>query len=62
MLNLGVVTRSFANMTPDECAARMQELGFACTELCFTFKDLNCWAYNGCCDVSALTPRAAASI
>lgn len=60
MLNLGVVTRSFANMTPDECAARMQELGFACTELCFTFKDLNCWAYNGCCDVSVLTPRAAA--
>lgn len=58
MLNLGIVTRSFPNWSVEDCAARMADLGFACTELCFTFSDLSGWNYNGCGDLSALTPSA----
>lgn len=62
MLHLGVVTRSFSDWTAEECAVKMAQSGFACTELCFQFRDLDCWRYNGCADISALTPKTAADI
>lgn len=62
MLNLGMVSRSLSSFTPEECADRMAHSGFRCTELCFTFQGLDCWHYNGCADLSALTPQKAAAI
>ncbi len=47
MLNIGCTTRSFGGMRVADTAARMREIGFQCTELCFVQEDLPGWAYNG---------------
>jgi sugar phosphate isomerase/epimerase len=53
-MNIGIVTRSFNNMTTLEAAETMAMHGFKCTELCFTQKDCNYWVYNGTSDISEL--------
>ena len=58
MLNFGITTRSFSGLSVAGCAARMREIGVQCTELCFVFSDLHCWAYNGIGNVEALTSEA----
>ncbi len=47
MLNIGCTTRAFGGKTVAETAARMHEIGFLCTELCFVQEDLGGWTYNG---------------
>ena len=47
MLNIGCTTRAFSGKTVAETAARMHEIGFQCTELCFVHEDLPGWVYNG---------------
>ncbi|MBE6952802.1 MAG: sugar phosphate isomerase/epimerase [Ruminococcaceae bacterium] len=61
MLNFGITTRSFNGLSAEACAARMREIGLKCTELCFVFSDLNCWAYNGVADISVLTSETVRS-
>ena len=46
-MKVGVVTRSFPNMTNREVACFMQENGYPTTELCLTATDSPCWKYNG---------------
>ena len=58
MLHFGITTRSFNGLSVAACAQRMKEIGVKCTELCFVFSDLNCWAYNGTADLSVLTSDA----
>jgi g-D-glutamyl-meso-diaminopimelate peptidase len=53
-MNIGIVTRSFKNMTASESAKTMAAHNFKCTELCFTQKDCNYWAYNGMSDITGL--------
>lgn len=54
-MNIGVVTRSFPELTNDETAKLMSESGLTSTELCFSQTDSNYWVYNGRSDVSELT-------
>ena len=44
MLNFGITTRSFRDMTNAETAQRMHDIGFKCTELCFVQSDSPGWA------------------
>ena len=62
MIQVGVVSRSFSNWAYADVAARMREQGFSSTELCFMFKEVNTWCYNGSTDMSALTDELAAKI
>jgi len=62
MIQVGVVSRTFPEWAYADVAARMRELGFVSTELCFTFKECNVWAYNGSADLSPLTGKRAAEI
>ena len=55
MLNIGITTRSFPNMTNEEAAKRMQAIGFKCTELCFVQSDSPGWKYNGITDISEMS-------
>ena len=47
MLNIGCTTRAFNGKSVADTAARMHEIGFLCTELCFVHEDLPGWTYNG---------------
>ncbi len=62
MMQVGVVSRAFNGWAYTDVAKRMEELGFASTELCFLFKEVNTWAYNGSADMSPLTDKLAAEI
>ncbi|NSW90313.1 MAG: hypothetical protein HPY74_06480 [Firmicutes bacterium] len=61
-MNIGIVTRSFKNMTTQEAAETMVKHGFKCTELCFSQKDCNYWVYNGTSDISDLTNQRVSEI
>jgi sugar phosphate isomerase/epimerase len=61
-LDIGVVTRSFPELSNRECAELMARNGFRSTELCFSQTDAKYWVYNGRCDISALTDARAREI
>lgn len=54
-MNLGVVTRSFPNLTNRETAEQLAANGFTCTELCFSQTDSKYWIYNGRADLAEMT-------
>ncbi len=62
MLEVGVVTRSFHNMTIEECSIEMSKREFSSTEVCFTFTDADYWQYNGRKDMSGLTAKIGAKV
>lgn len=62
MMNVGVVSRSFPELTNREAAELLQNNGFTLTELCFACKDSKYWVYNGRSDLSTLTDEKAAEV
>lgn len=62
MIEIGVVSRSFPDLTNAEVAAFLAEGGFASTELCFKNADADYWVYNGRSDLSAMTNERSARI
>ncbi|TDQ40780.1 sugar phosphate isomerase/epimerase family protein [Aureibacillus halotolerans] len=61
-MNIGVVTRSFPEMSNKEAAAFMAKNHFTSTELCFSQTDSNFWVYNGRSDLSHLTSERVGDI
>ncbi len=61
-MKLGVVTRSFPDLTNRETADLLAQNGFVCTELCFSQTDSPFWVYNGRSDISELSDRRCARI
>lgn len=61
-MDIGITTRSFPDMTNAEAAARMREIGFTCTELCFVQSDSNYWVYNGRSDLADMSDARFAEI
>ncbi|HBN86384.1 MAG TPA: hypothetical protein DDZ89_21380 [Clostridiales bacterium] len=62
MINVGVVSRSFPELTNQETAQLMHSNGFTVTELCFACKDSPYWVYNGRSDLSTLTDEKAGEV
>jgi sugar phosphate isomerase/epimerase len=62
MLNLGITTRSFRGLTNAETAKRMHDIGYRCTELCFSQTDSPYWVYNGLTDLSQMSDARFAEI
>ena len=62
MLNIGITTRSFRGLTNEETAKRMGEIGYKCTELCFSQADSSYWVYNGLTDLSQMSDARFAEI
>lgn len=56
-MDVGIVTRSFPDMTTEEAANFIQEKGFKWVELCFSQRDCNYWKYNSRSDLDGLTPE-----
>lgn len=54
-MDIGVVTRSFPELTNAQAAEAIASQGFRSTELCFSQTDSNYWVYNGTSDLSSLT-------
>jgi sugar phosphate isomerase/epimerase len=54
-MRVGIVTRSFPEMTNQQAAVFMREKGFTSTELCLSQTDSKYWVYNGTSDISGLT-------
>ncbi|MDB5085837.1 MAG: xylose isomerase-like barrel protein [Bacilli bacterium] len=54
-MDVGVVTRSFPNLSNEETANLLAENGFKWTELCFSQTDSKFWVYNGVSDLNDLT-------
>ena len=54
-MDLGVVTRSFPQLTNQETADLLATNGFRWTELCFKQTDSDYWVYNGRSDMSGMT-------
>ena len=52
-MKVGIVTRSFPEMTNEQAAAFMAQTGFETTELCLSQTDSKYWVYNGISDISA---------
>jgi sugar phosphate isomerase/epimerase len=52
---IGVVSRSFPQLSNEQASELLANNGFRYTELCFTQTDSNYWAYNGRADLSVLT-------
>lgn len=61
-INIGVVTRSFPELSNEEVALLLAEQKFKCTELCFVQTDSNYWVYNGSSDLEALTDEKSIKI
>lgn len=61
-MQVGIVTRSFPEMTNQQAAGFMAENGFTVTELCLVQQDSNYWVYNGTSDISDLTEKKVAGI
>ncbi len=61
-MEVGVVTRSFPQMTNKEAAAFMARTGFTTTELCLSQTDSKYWVYNGTSDISGLTEKRVTEI
>lgn len=56
-MRVGIVTRSFPEMTNQQAAVFMREKGFTSTELCLSQTDSKYWVYNGTSDISRLTDQ-----
>lgn len=54
-MDVGVVTRSFGQLTNEQTADLLAEKGFRWTELCFSQTDSKYWVYNGRSDLSDMT-------
>jgi sugar phosphate isomerase/epimerase len=54
-MDVGVVTRSFPDLSNRETAELLSRNGFRWTELCLSQTDSNYWVYNGRSDLSDLT-------
>lgn len=54
-MEIGVVSRSFPELTNEETAILMQKNNIKWTELCLNAKDSNYWVYNGRSDMSSFT-------
>ena len=61
-MDLGVVTRSFPELTNEETAELLSSNGFKWTELCFSQTDSTYWVYNGRSDLSDMTNERSADI
>ncbi len=61
-MDIGVVSRSFPQLTNEEIAELLSKNGFRWTELCFLSKDSNYWVYNGRSDISSLTDEKSSGI
>src|SRR5690625_3159766 len=54
-MNLGVVSRSFPELSNEEVAKQLSSNHFQSTELCFSQTDSNYWVYNGRSELSDLS-------
>ena len=61
-MDVGVVSRSFPQLTNVEIADFMAKNGFKWVELCFASIDANYWRYNGRSDISDLIGDKAAKL
>jgi len=61
-MDVGVVTRSFGNLTNQQTADLLAEKGFRWTELCFSQTDSKYWVYNGRSDLSDMTDARSKTI
>jgi sugar phosphate isomerase/epimerase len=61
-VDVGVVTRSFPQLSNRETADLLARNGFRWTELCFSQTDSSYWVYNGRSDISSLTDERAREI
>ena len=61
-LKIGIVSRSFGDLTHAETAKLMQDNSVTSTELCLHSADTRLWAYNGRSDMSQLSDNAFADI
>ena len=61
-MDVGVVTRSFGQLSNDETADLLAEKGFRWTELCFSQTDSKYWVYNGRSDLSDMTDERSKTI
>ena len=61
-MQVGIVTRSFPEMSNEEAAAFMADTGFTVTELCLSQTDSKYWVYNGTSDISDLSEGRVAAI
>ncbi len=61
-MDVGVVTRSFPELSNRETAELLASNGFKTTELCFSQTDSNYWAYNGRSDLGDMTDERSKSI
>ncbi|PZE19518.1 sugar phosphate isomerase/epimerase family protein [Paenibacillus xerothermodurans] len=62
MMDVGVVTRSFRELSNQETAEMITKNGFKWTELCFSQTDSNYWVYNGRSDLADLTDERSTEI
>lgn len=56
-MDIGVVSRSFPQMSNREVARYLSENRFKWTELCFSQVDSDYWVYNGRSELSHLTDQ-----
>ena len=61
-MEIGVVTRSFPDLTNAEVASFLAGNGFTSVELCFKNADADLWIYNGRADLSGMTDERSRSI
>lgn len=61
-MDVGVVTRSFGQLSNEETADLLAEKGFRWTELCFSQTDSKYWVYNGRSDLSDMTDERSRTI
>ena len=61
-MDVGVVTRSFGQLSNEETADLLAEKGFRWTELCFSQTDSKYWVYNGRSDLSDMTDERSKTI
>jgi len=61
-MEVGLVTRSLANHTPEETVDLLKKFGFTSTEISFAFSNLYVYQYNGYKPMDELTDEAAKDI
>lgn len=61
-MDVGVVTRSFPQLSNEQTADLLAEKGFRWTELCFSQTDSKYWVYNGRSDLSDMTDARSRTI
>ncbi|WP_338788186.1 sugar phosphate isomerase/epimerase family protein [Metabacillus sp. FJAT-53654] len=61
-MDVGVVSRSFPQLSNKETAKLLAEKGFKWTELCFSQSDSNYWVYNGRSDMDSLSNERSTEI